>query len=78
MERLAQQRKNVFTISCTQPFSRDEECQLGMELGLESRSNKRKNSFQGKSGVLGNTEGLRGKVYMSERERLRLPGKYVL
>ncbi len=68
MEKLTKQ-KNVFTIAYRQPFA-GENAVFGMELEMESNKLSKSTHFQGKSGVLGNLEGPRGKVYLSEREHL--------
>lgn len=83
LEELAQQRKRVFTIAYSQEFlnggggkrggagEENIEGYGGMEVGMESTH---WGSFKGISGILGNTSGHRGKLYLSQREFLSRPG----
>ena len=76
LEALARQRKKVFTISYSQEFQgggggRGEGEEGGMEVGMESTH---WGSFKGKSGILSNTSGPRGRLYMTQREYLSRAG----
>ena len=70
LEELAQQRKKVFTIAYSQEFLGGGDSG-GMEVGMESTH---WGNFKGVSGILSNTSGPRGRLYMSHREYLSRSG----